>query len=173
MPKIETDATTFALSACPSEQKGLTPRALWRVCCATTSLRPAHHPTMRWKGCTAYHLNRDPLELPREPSFSICSTLETDEILHASRNVGDLCYQNAKLMIFPDYSVETQKLRKSFDHVKVALRERNIRYSVLFPARLRAQDGETTRFFNIPQRSIYLVGLAAAGPLIGRMVRTT
>lgn len=96
-------------------------------------------------------LNRGLLEPLRKPSFSVSSTLGTDEILCASRIVGDLRYQNAKLMIFRDYSVETQKLRKSFDHVKAALRARKIRYSVLFPARLRVQDRETTCFFKTPR----------------------
>lgn len=67
------------------------------------------------------------------------------------------------MMIFPDYLVETQKLRKSFDQVKVALRVRNIRYSFLFPARLRVQDGETTRFFNSPKdASLWLDSLLQA-----------
>lgn len=62
---------------------------------------------------------------------------DRDEILRASRIVGELRHQNNKLMIFPDYSVETQKLRKSFGHVKAAMRAHNIWNSVLFPARLR------------------------------------
>lgn len=45
-------------------------------------------------------------------------------------------------MTFLGYSVETQKLRRSFDAVKAARREK-IKYSVLFPAKLRIVDGET------------------------------
>lgn len=72
---------------------------------------------------------------------------DRDEILWAARKAGELKYQNASLLFFPDYSLETQKLRRSFDQVKVGLWARNIKYSVLFPARLRIQDGETVRFF--------------------------
>lgn len=43
---------------------------------------------------------------------------DRDEILCAFWALGDLRYQINKLLIFPDYSVETQKLRKSFDRVK-------------------------------------------------------
>lgn len=74
-----------------------------------------------------------------------------DEILHAFRLLGELLQKN-KLMIFLGYSVETQNLHKSFDSVK-AVSTRNIRYSVLFPARLRVQDGETTRFFHSPREA--------------------
>lgn len=64
------------------------------------------------------------------------------------------------MLIFPDYSLETQKLRKTFDQVKAAMRARNIRYSILFPARLRVQDGESTGFFNTPREaSVWLDSL--------------
>lgn len=54
-------------------------------------------------------------------------------------------------MIFPDYSGDTQKLIRSFDHVKLNLHNKKIKYSMLFPARLRVQDGETVRFFTSPE----------------------
>lgn len=44
-----------------------------------------------------------------------------DKILWASWAIRDLLFQKTRLLIFPDYSAETQKLRKSFDQVKVAL----------------------------------------------------
>lgn len=55
-----------------------------------------------------------------------------------------ICHEAAHLMFFPDFSVDTQRLRKSFDAVKQSLRSRNIKYSMLFPARLRVVDGEST-----------------------------
>lgn len=36
---------------------------------------------------------------------------------------------------------------RSFDWVKAALRCKDIKYSILFPAKLRVVDGETVRFF--------------------------
>lgn len=53
----------------------------------------------------------------------------------------EICHESACLMFFPDFSVNTQKLRKSFDEVKQALAAKTIKYSMLFPARLRVQDG--------------------------------
>lgn len=90
---------------------------------------------------------------PRTFILRLLNCRDRDEILRASRGMGDLRYQNNKLMIFPDYSVETQKLIKSFDHVKAAERVRNIHYSVLFPARFMVQDGEATCFFTSPREA--------------------
>lgn len=58
-----------------------------------------------------------------------------------------LHHEGSKLMIFPNYSVNTQKLRRSFDHVKLNLPNMKIKYSMLFAARLRVQDGVTVCFF--------------------------
>lgn len=78
---------------------------------------------------------------------------DRDEILRASRINRDLRFQNKKLLIFPDYLVETQKLRKSFDQVKSVMWAQNIQYSVLFLARLWVQDGESAQFFNSPREA--------------------
>lgn len=50
-------------------------------------------------------------------------------------------------MIFPDYLVQTQRQRKSFDAVQAKLRAKGLKYSMLFPARLHVEDGEIARFF--------------------------
>lgn len=62
----------------------------------------------------------------------------------------DIRHEAARLMFFPDFSVDTQKLRKSFDEAKQALRVKAIKYSMLFPAHLRVQNGESTWFFTSP-----------------------
>lgn len=72
-------------------------------------------------------------------------------MLRAARAVGSLAYHNAELLIFPDYAVETQKMQRSFDSVKAAMRTKGITYSILFPAKLRVVDGETVRFFTTPK----------------------
>lgn len=50
-------------------------------------------------------------------------------------------------MFFPDFSIDNQKLCKFFDAVKQALCVKGVRYSMLFSAHLRVQDGETVQFF--------------------------
>ena len=90
---------------------------------------------------------------PRTLILRLLNFRDRDEVLRAARQQGEIRFENTRLMIFPDYSVETQRQHKSFDQVKGAMRARNIKYSVLFPARLRVQDGESLRFFNTPREA--------------------
>lgn len=88
---------------------------------------------------------------PRTFILRLLNFRDHDELLRASRAAGDLPFQNIKLLLFPDYTMETQRQRRSFDAVKAALRKKGIKYSVLFPAKLRVIDGETARFFTSPK----------------------
>lgn len=47
-------------------------------------------------------------------------------LLRAARVAGDIQYHNVRLMMFPDYTIETQRQRRSFDAVKAALRHKGI-----------------------------------------------
>lgn len=78
---------------------------------------------------------------------------DRDVVLKEARALAELRYENAKLMIFPDYSVETQRQRKSFDTVRAKLQAKGLKYSMLFPARLLVEDGETVRFFTSPEEA--------------------
>lgn len=71
--------------------------------------------------------------------------------MRVARLEGELTYNNNWLLMFPDYSVETQKLRRSFDSVKAAMRIKELKYSILFPSKLRVIDGEKVRFFTSPK----------------------
>lgn len=53
---------------------------------------------------------------------------DRDLVLREARKIDVLRYEATKLMIFPDYSVDTQHQRRSFDH-----------------------DGETVQFFTSPE----------------------
>lgn len=107
---------------------------------------------------------------PRTFILCLLNFRDRDEVLRASRNVGELKFQNTKLMIFPDYSVETQKLRKSFDQVKSALRSRSIRYSVLFPARLKSPGRRDNPLLYQPERGFCLAGLTTTDSLMIHLV---
>lgn len=63
----------------------------------------------------------------------------------------ELRFVNARLMLFLDYSVVTQRLRRTFEHVNAQLCAKVLKYSMLFLARLRVIDGETTRYFTSPE----------------------
>lgn len=87
---------------------------------------------------------------PRTFILKLLNFRDRDLVLREARKIEILRHEGAKLMIFPDYSVDTQKMRRSFDQVKLDLRNRKIKYSMLFPAQLRVQDGETVRLIYLP-----------------------
>lgn len=71
--------------------------------------------------------------------------------LAEARKHKELKFENARIMLFPDFSAETQKRRCSFTDVKRRLRERELKYSMLYPSRLRVQHKGTVKFFETPQ----------------------
>lgn len=76
---------------------------------------------------------------------------DRDTVLRVAHLQGELKFENAKLQIFPDYPVETQRQRKSFDQVCAVLREKGVKYSMLFLAKL--QDGDRVQFFTSPRET--------------------
>ncbi|XP_073480012.1 proteinase-activated receptor 1-like [Aquarana catesbeiana] len=51
---------------------------------------------------------------------------DRDELLQAARVMKEISYQNSRMFLFPDYTVETQKQRRSFKAVKAAMRAKGI-----------------------------------------------
>ncbi|XP_068127183.1 uncharacterized protein [Hyperolius riggenbachi] len=94
-----------------------------------------------------------PGNYPRPIILKLLNFRDRDEILKAARKEGDIYFQSSRLMIFPDYTNETQKQRRSFQQVKEKLRELQLPYSMLFPARLRVQDGDKLHFFETPEEA--------------------
>lgn len=76
---------------------------------------------------------------------------DRDMILAEARKHQDLKFENARIMLFPDFSAETQRRRRSFTDVKRRLREKELKYSMLYPSRLRVQHKGAVRFFETPQ----------------------
>lgn len=100
---------------------------------------------------------------PRTFIFRLLNFQDRDLALHEARKVAELRFDNTKLMLFPDYSIDTQRLRRTFDQVKAQLRTKGLKYSMLFPARLRVIDSETTPYFTSPEdASQWLDGLPRA-----------
>lgn len=73
--------------------------------------------------------------------------LDRDMILREARKMGEIRHENAKIMIFPDYSREVQKQRQTFDSVKAKLREHKIQYMLLFLAKLKVLYMGKSHFF--------------------------
>lgn len=79
--------------------------------------------------------------LPTRPLLArllICR--DRDMILRKSRQKGYIHYENSKVSIFPDFSLELQKQRATFYEIKRKLREAGIEYSMAYPARLRVEE---------------------------------
>lgn len=66
---------------------------------------------------------------PRTFIFRLLNFRDRDLILCEARKMADIRHETARLMFFPDFSVNTQKQRKSFDEVKQALRVKGMRPS--------------------------------------------
>ncbi|XP_040286136.1 zinc finger protein 436-like [Bufo bufo] len=76
-----------------------------------------------------------------------------DAILAAARQLQDIKFENSRISFYPDFSSEVQKLRRQFTAVRACLREKGFRYAMLYPARLRIQDGDSVKFFTTPEEA--------------------
>lgn len=63
---------------------------------------------------------------------------------------GALTIDNAKISLFPDFSAELQKQLAEFMDVKKRLRDFNLKYAMLYPARLRVVALGEVHFFDRP-----------------------
>ena len=76
---------------------------------------------------------------------------DRDLILQIFRTKGPFTHENNKISAYPDFTSEVQRHRASFLKVKSQLRSLNIQYALIYPAKLRVVDGDSTRFFNSPE----------------------
>ena len=94
---------------------------------------------------------------PGMPARAVVAKLlhykDRDTILQKAREHGPYNVSNAKVSMFPDYTLNVQRQRFSFMAVKRELREESIQYALMFPARLRVIVDGTTVFFNDPKEA--------------------
>ena len=88
---------------------------------------------------------------PRTIIARIFHFRDRDTILQEARVAPPVTYQNSKIGLFPDFTLQVQRQRRTFTELKKALRGQNIRYAMLFPAKLRVADGTKTYFFLTPE----------------------
>lgn len=87
---------------------------------------------------------------PRPFLLKLLNYRDRDRILAAAREKQDLRFNNAKIMLFPDYSPEVQQRRRSFTEVRRRLRDKGLKLSLLYPSKLRVVDGDRAHFFMDP-----------------------
>lgn len=75
---------------------------------------------------------------------------DRDLILREARKHPTLPYEHTNVHLYPDFTADLQKRRKTFTDIRRRLREREIKYSMLYPCRLRVQHGGSVKFFESP-----------------------
>lgn len=79
---------------------------------------------------------------------------DRDRILAAAREKQDLRFNNAKIMLFPDYSPEVQQRHLSFTEARRRLRGKGLKFSLLYPSKLCVIDGDHAHFFVDPEAAL-------------------
>lgn len=88
---------------------------------------------------------------PRAFLFKLLNYKDRDTILSKARSMsGNMAIDNSKVSLFPDFSVELQKQHAKFIDLKKRLREHNLQYAMLYPARLRVVALGEVHFFDRP-----------------------
>lgn len=71
------------------------------------------------------------------------------EILRLNRQ-QQMNYNGHWVYIYPDYTAEVMAQRRGFREVTQALREREVKYTMRFPAKLRIHFNNQVKVFTLP-----------------------
>ena len=94
---------------------------------------------------------RPPTGAPPRPIIAkILNYKDRDAILRQARELGSIAYENSKILIFPDYTLQVQKARRNFETVKSKLRTMGLQYRLMFPAKLKVLHNGKSHFFSTP-----------------------
>ena len=97
-------------------------------------------------------VRRPPVGAPPRPMIAkILNYKDRDVILRQAREKGEVSHNGQKIMIFPDYTLQVQKARKTYEAVKIKLRAMGLKYMLLFPAKLKVLHEGRSHFFTTPQ----------------------
>lgn len=91
---------------------------------------------------------------PRPFFLRLLKYRDRDKLLAAAREKQDLRFNNAKIMLFPDYSPEIQQRRRSFTEARRRLRDKGLKFSLLYPSKLRVIDRDRAHFFMDPEAAL-------------------
>ena len=91
---------------------------------------------------------------PRPFLIRLLNYRDRDQILSTAGIRADIQYDNTKLLFFPDYPWEIQQQRREYTEIRRRLREKGLKYSLLYPSKLRVTDGIHTLFFETPTQAV-------------------
>ncbi|KAI4901759.1 hypothetical protein NFI96_001044 [Prochilodus magdalenae] len=84
---------------------------------------------------------------PRMVLIRFLRSAAREKVLRAAREKGPLEWEGCKLSFFPDMSRELAEKRKAFNTAKKLLRERGVRYALVYPATLKfSWKGQSKNF---------------------------
>lgn len=72
-------------------------------------------------------------------------------ILQLAREKAPLSYRGSAVRIYPDFTVDVAKQRATFSNIKRKLQAADIKYGLLFPARLQLTFNNEKHVFNTPE----------------------
>ncbi|KAJ1208294.1 hypothetical protein NDU88_003680 [Pleurodeles waltl] len=75
---------------------------------------------------------------------------DRDVALQVARELDPIIIDNARISLYPDYTLAVQKRRASFQIIKQRLRKMEIKYALLFPAKLCITHNQKMHFFDSP-----------------------
>ncbi|KAM3607870.1 uncharacterized protein V6R79_015464 [Siganus canaliculatus] len=84
-----------------------------------------------------------------------------EAVLRAARRKGRVEWQGKRISFFQDLSQDVLQLRRKFDAVKKQLQERDLPYSMLYPATLKVSVNNRAHTFTSPEAAVGF--LAAQG----------
>ncbi|KAJ1092278.1 hypothetical protein NDU88_005389 [Pleurodeles waltl] len=114
--------------------------------------------TWRWRVFVVERAHRASVapHRPGAPPRAIIARLlnykDRDCVLRAGRMSERAVFENCKISIYPDYTNKVQTSRKGFMEVKAKLRAMNVRYMLLYSARLKVISGGKSHFFDRRRR---------------------
>lgn len=87
-------------------------------------------------------------------TFLVCFSRfqQKEAALRWGRN-NELKYQGAIIRIYPDLNAALAKKRAAFNGIKGALYQKNVRFNLLYPARLRVMHGNDVHTFSSPDEA--------------------
>lgn len=84
---------------------------------------------------------------PRAFLVRLLNFRDRDLILAEARKHPELKHENAVIHLYPDFSPELQKKRRSFTDIRRRLREKGLIYNMLYPSRLKVLHRGAAKFF--------------------------
>lgn len=100
------------------------------------------------------HRSLAPKPIPGTPRPIIAQFLnyrDRDSALRKARELGSLRHEGSDISLFPDCMLQVQEACRLFIPPKKKLRDPNLEYSMLYPAKLRIKMDDKVLFFTDPK----------------------